>query len=126
MQSMIDRFTRIIALLALLTALIDAGRLLGIGSGGASPIAMFSASGFVLLSIFTVARMFAAVGMWIESNWGTAVLFLCTLIELVLFLSGTGHLDIGIIGFGLRLILLVGASLLLWLAFRAWRAAVHD
>ncbi len=126
MQSLIDRFTRIIALLALMTALIDAGRLLGIGSGGASPIAMFSVSGFVLLSIFTVARMFAAVGMWIESNWGTAVLFLGTLIELVLFLSGTVRLDVGVFGFGLRLILLAGATLLLIQAFRNWRAAIHD
>lgn len=126
MQSMIDRFTRIIALLALFTALIDAGRLLGIGAGGANPIALFSVSGFVLLGIFTVARLFAAVGMWIESNWGTAVLFLGTLIEVALFLSGAVHLDIGFFGFILRLILLVGASLLLWLTFRAWRAAVHD
>lgn len=126
MQSMIDRFTRIIALLALLTALLDAGRLLGIGSGGANPITMFSVSGFVLLGIFTVARLFAAVGMWIESNWGTAVLFLGTLIELFLFLSGMARLDIGVIGFSLRVMLLAGASLLLWLAFREWRAAVHD
>lgn len=126
MQSLIDRFTRIIALLALLTALIDAGRLLGIGAGNANPIAMFSVTGFVLLSGFTVARLFAAVGMWIESNWGTAVLFLGTLIELALFLSGMARLDIGIIGFGLRLVLLAGATLLLVQALRTWRAAIHD
>lgn len=126
MQRLIDRITRTIALLALLTALLDAGRLLGIGSGGGNPISAFGVSGFILLGGFTIARLFAAVGMWIESNWGTAVLFLCTLAELLIFLSGVGRLDIGLIGFVLRLILLTGASLLLWLAFRAWRQAVHD
>lgn len=126
MPQLIDRMSRIIALLALFTALLDAGRLLGIGGGASSPIVLYSIPGFVVLGSFTVARLFAAVGMWIESNWGTPLLFLCTLAELVIFLSGTVRLDIGLVGFALRLVLLIGASLLLWLTFRAWRRAVHD
>jgi len=123
---MILRLTRIIALAALVLALVDAGRLLGAGTSDANPIARFGVESFVLVGGFAVTRLFAAVGMWIRTNWGVPLLFIGTLAELLIFLSGLFRFEIGLVGFGLRLLLLAAASLLLWFAFQEWRKAVHD
>lgn len=117
---------RQIAILALLNGVLDAGRLLGVGAGDIDPLSKYSVAGFAILGTFTVARLFAAVGMWIESNWGTPLLFGITLVELIIYLGGSVHLDIGLVGFVARLIELVGTILILWVVFRAWRSSLHD
>ncbi len=123
---MIKLITRQVAILALLNGLLDAGRLLGVGAGPADPLAMFSFAGFAYLGAFAIARIFAAVGMWIESNWGVPLLLGTTLVELVLFLFGIVALDIGFFGLIARLVQLAGTLLLLWVAFSAWRSRIHE
>ena len=117
---------RQIAILALLNGILDAGRLLGVGAGDVDPLAKYSVAGFTVLGIFALSRIFAAVGMWIQSNWGTPLLFGITLAELVIYLFSSIRLEIGLIGFVARLIELVGTLLILWFAFRAWRSSLHD
>ena len=117
---------RLIAVLALFNGLFDAARLLGVGAGDVSPLQIFGIAGFATLLAFTVARLFAAVGMWIYSNWGAPLLFGATLAELIIFLFGIVKLDIGLAGFGFRLIELAGAILVLWLAWRAHREVTQD
>lgn len=123
---MIETLTRTIAVLALVNSLGDAARLLGVGSGTTSPFEIFGITGFALMGAFAVARLFAAVGMWIRSTWGTPLLLGTTFIELALFLIATVQLNIGVVGFVARLIQLVGTTLILWTAFRVWRQGIHD
>ncbi len=126
LTSMFPNLVRIIAVLALFSGLSDAGRLLGIGAGTANPLELFGVAGFSLLGGFTIARLFAAVGMWIQSTWGTPLLLGTTLLELIVYLSGALALDIGGFGFLLRLVQLAGAILILWTVFRTWRQGIHD
>ncbi len=123
---MLKSFIRQIAALALVNGLFDAARLLGMGSADISPLQTFGVAGFAVLLGFSVARLFAAVGMWIRSSWGTALLFGTTLAELVVFTLFVVRMDIGLIGFGVRLIQLAGTALVLWLAYRTWRQGIHD
>ncbi len=124
--SMVQIVARQIAILALLNGILDLGRLLGIGAGDINPFAIYSVAGFAFLAGFSVARIFAGVGIWIESNWGTPLLFIATASELVLFLSGLAPLSIGIIGFAVRLAELAGTILILTVAFRQWRQHLQD
>lgn len=117
---------RLIAILALFNGLFDAARLLGVGAGDVSPLQIFGIGGFATLLAFTIARLFAAVGMWIYSNWGAPLLFGATLAELIIFLFAIVKLDIGLVGFGFRLVELAGAILVLWLAWRARRETTQD
>ena len=123
---MIDKLVLPIALLALLGGLYDTGRLLGFGLGSQDPVQVFSISGFALLGGFAIARIFAAVGMWIRSNWGTPLLFATTLIELVIFLFAIADLDIGFLGFGFRLVQLAGSLFILFILYRAWHSSRHS
>ena len=126
LTSMFPNLVRIIATLALFSGLSDAGRLLGIGAGTANPLELFGVTGFSLLGGFTIARLFAAVGMWIQSTWGTPLLLGATLLELIVYLSGAIPTAIGGFGFLLRLVQLVGAILIMWTVFRNWRQGIHD
>ncbi|MCF6302059.1 MAG: hypothetical protein L3J13_02465 [Devosiaceae bacterium] len=123
---MIKTVTRQIAIVALLNGIVDVGRILGVGSGDANPFDMYGVVGFALLGGFAIARIFAAVGMWIRSNWGTPLLLGVTLSELMIYLAGYIRLDIGLFGFAARLIEIVGALLILWFIFRQWRRENHD
>lgn len=118
------RYLRIVAIIALLLGLSDASRLLGVSSGAASPITELGATGFAYLTVFCLARLFAAVGLWIRASWGAVLLGLATTIELLMFLFGNRDVTISMIGFGVRLLLLVSVAALLFLSFRMRRA--HD
>ena len=117
------RYLRIVAIIALLLGLSDASRLL-ISSGTTSPIAELGAAGFTYLAVFSVARLFAAVGLWIRASWGAVLLGLATAIELLMYLFGNKDVTISMFGFGVRLVLLVSVAALLFLSFRMRRA--HD
>ena len=67
-------YIRIVAILALILGLSDAARLLGVNLGPTSPISTMGFSSFVLLGVFCLARLFAAVGLWIKASWGAALL----------------------------------------------------
>ncbi len=118
------RYIRIVAIIALLLGLADAARLLGVSSGAVSPLQTLGAAGFVYLAIFCLARLFAAVGLWIRASWGAVMLVGATVVELVMYLMGNPDVRIDAIGFALRLVLLAAISVIFVLSFRMRRA--HD
>jgi hypothetical protein len=119
------RYLRIIAIVALLLGLGDAARLLGVSTGAQSPITQLGAAGFSYLAVFCVARLFAAVGLWIRASWGAVLLAGATFIELALYLSGVREVRIDAFGFALRLLILGSLAVLWFLNFRLRRQA-HD
>ncbi len=119
------RYVRIIAIIALLLGLSDAARLLGVSSGSQSPIAALGVTGFTYLAVFALARLFAAVGLWIRASWGAVLLVGATGIELIMYLMGSRDVEMSVIGFAVRLVLLVSILLVFALSFR-FRERAHD
>lgn len=116
------RILRGIALVALLLGLADAARLLGVGSGPASPIATLGLAGFAILGVFSVSRLFAAVGLWIRASWGGVLLLAATVVELAMYVTGNPNLQMDVPGFIIR-VLLVGTLVTLYgLSFRLRRS----
>jgi hypothetical protein len=116
------RYLRIVAIIALLLGLSDASRLLGVSSGAQSPITELGATGFAYLAVFCLARLFAAVGLWIRASWGAVLLGLATTVELLMYLFGNKDVTISPFGFGVRLLLLASVAALLFLSLRMRRA----
>ena len=119
-----SRFVRFLAIVALLVGLADAARLLGVGAGDVSPIARYGLAGFTYLAVFCLARLFAAVGIWIGASWGMVLVGGATAIELLMFVAGSPDVHLDTIGFGVRLILIGGVALMGFLWLRKRRA--HD
>jgi uncharacterized membrane protein (DUF2068 family) len=118
------RYLRIIAIIALLLGLGDAARLLGVSTGAQSPLTQLGAMGFAYLAVFSIARLFAAVGLWIRASWGAVLLVLATVIELVMYFGGVRDIQIDAVGFAVRLLLVGSIAVLFFLNFRLRRA--HD
>lgn len=118
------RYIRIVAIIALLLGLADAATLLGVSSGAVSPLQTLGTAGFVYLAIFCLARLFAAVGLWIRASWGAVLLVGATGVELVMYLAGNPDVHMDAIGFALRLVLLVAILVIFGLSLRMRRA--HD
>ena len=118
------RYVRIVAIIALLLGLADAARLLGVSSGPVSPFTSLGTAGFVYLAIFCLARLFAAVGLWIRASWGAVLLVGATAVELGLYLFGNPDVRMDAIGFALRLVLLIAIVVIFVLSLRTRRA--HD
>jgi len=118
------RYLRIVAIIALLLGLSDASRLLGVSSGAQSPITELGAAGFAYPAVFCLARLFAAVGLWIRASWGAVLLGLSTTVELLMYVLRNQDVTISPFGFAVRLLLLVSVAALLFLSFRLRRA--HD
>ncbi len=116
------RYIRIVAMIALLLGLSDASRLLGISTGAVSPLTVLGTTGFVYLAIFALARLFAAVGLWIRASWGAVLLVGATAVELALYLAGSQDVHMSAFGFVVRLVLLVGIVLIFVLGLRLRRA----
>src|SRR5690606_34624492 len=95
------RFLRIIAVVALLVGLGDAARLLGVTSGSVSPLQLLGPAGFIYLSVFCLARLFAAVGIWIGASWGTVLLVGATVVASGRFLIGIPDVRSELICFGI-------------------------
>jgi len=115
-------YIRIVALLALLLGLNDAARLLGINLGAVSPIATMGLTAFTYLAIFCLARLFAAVGLWIKASWGAVVLVAATALELALYVAGSPDIRMSAIGFAVRLVLLAAILAIFVLSLRFRRA----
>ncbi|WIY53990.1 hypothetical protein O9Z70_05530 [Devosia sp. YIM 151766] len=115
-------YIRIVAVLALLLGLNDATRLLGVNMGATSPIAAMGLSAFIYLGVFSLVRLFAAVGLWIKASWGAVLLVGATAIELGLYVTGHPDIRLTAIGFALRLILLASIVLIFGLSLRFSRA----
>jgi hypothetical protein len=118
------RYVRIVAIIALLLGLADAARLLGVSSGSVSPLATMGPAAFAYLATFCLARLFAAVGLWIRASWGAVLLVGATVVELGLYLFGSPDVRMDALGFAVRLVLLGAISVIFFLSFRMRRA--HD
>jgi uncharacterized membrane protein (DUF2068 family) len=119
-------YIRVVAIISLLLGLNDASRMLGVGLGEVSPIAALGMTGFVYLAIFALARLFAAVGLWIKASWGAVLLVGATAVELGLYLFGNGDVRMTAFGFALRLVLLVSIIIIFVLSIRIERARAVD
>lgn len=116
-------YIRIVAIISLLLGLNDASRLLGVNLGAVSPISAMGMTGFVYLAVFALARLFAAVGLWIKASWGAVLLIGATGVELLLYLSGSPDVTMTAFGFSVRLLLVT--SILIILIFGVIRARAH-
>jgi cobalamin biosynthesis protein CbiG len=119
-------YIRIIAIVSLLLGLNDASRLLGVNLGAVSPLTTMGMTGFVYLGIFALARLFAAVGLWIKASWGAVLLIGATGAEMVLYLIGSADVSMSAIGFAVRIVLLVSMLIVLVLNVRLQRARSID
>jgi len=115
-------YVRIVAILALVLGLSDATRLLGINLGAQSPIAAMGFSAFAYLAVFCLAKLFAAVGLWIKASWGAVLLVGVTALELALYLFGSPDIRMGTIGFVVHLVLLAAIIVIFALSLRLARA----
>jgi len=118
------RLLRVIAMVTLLVGLGDAAVLLGVTSGAVSPLQQLGAAGFVYLSAFCLARLFAAVGLWIGASWGAVLLVGATVVELLMFAFGNPDVRLDVIGFVVRVLLVASIVALFVLGLRQRRA--HD
>src|SRR5690606_34759516 len=119
-------YIRIVAIISLLLGLNDAARLLGVNLGAVSPMSVMGTTGFVYLAIFALARLFAAVGLWIKASWGAVLLVGATGVELALYLLGNPDVRMSAFGFAVRLVLLVSILIILVLSIRLSRARAAD
>jgi cobalamin biosynthesis protein CbiG len=122
----ISIYIRVVAIISLLLGLNDAARLLGVNLGPVSPIATMGMTGFVYLAIFALARLFAAVGLWIKASWGAVLLVGATSVELLLYLLGNTDVRMSAFGFAVRLVLLVSILIIFILSIRSSRARAAD
>jgi hypothetical protein len=120
------RYVRIVAIIALLLGLSDAARLLGVsGNSGESPLTVLGTAGFTYLAIFALARLFAAVGLWIRASWGAVLLVGATLIELGMYVLGNTDVQMSALGFAVRVVLLASITIIFVLSLR-FRERAHD
>ena len=119
-------YIRVVAIISLLLGLNDAARLLGVSLGPVSPIATMGMTGFVYLAIFALARLFAAVGLWIKASWGAVLLVGATAVELALYLLGNPDIRMSAFGFAVRLVLLASILIIFVLSIRLNRARAAD
>ncbi|AEQ51151.1 hypothetical protein [Pelagibacterium halotolerans] len=122
----LGRLARILALLSLFIGLGDAARLLGLGAGSASPILTIGTMGFILLSALTLMRLFAAVGLWIQSSWGAIILAASLAIELAFYLLGSNWVSLGLWGFIFKLGVMLATFGLLAIAQLSVRRQLAD
>lgn len=115
-------YVRILAILALFLGLSDAARLLGVNAGDTSPVTSMGFTAFVSLGVFSLARLFAAVGLWIKASWGAVLLVGATAVELLLYMVGSGDVRMSALGFAMRIVLLVSMLAIFALSLRFNRA----
>ena len=120
------RYIRVVAIIALLLGLNDASRLLGVAGGEVSPLTTMGPAGFTYLALFALARLFAAVGLWIKASWGAVLLVAATGVELLMFLLGNRDIEMSGFGVAVRLVLLTAIILVFVLSWRVNRARIHD
>jgi uncharacterized membrane protein (DUF2068 family) len=119
-------YIRIVAIISLMLGLNDAARLLGVNLGAVSPISTMGMTGFVYLAIFGLARLFAAVGLWIKASWGAVLLVGATGVELLLYLMNNPDVRMTAVGFAVRLVLLTSIIIIFVLSIRLKRARNAD
>lgn len=121
-----DNFVRFLALVCLAIGLADAGHLVGVSGGSVNPLVAMGVPAFVLLSIFTMARLFAAIGLWINASWGAALLIGATAVELGLVFSFSRHVTLSLTELVIRLALLIAMVMFLVMRYLSLREQMHD
>ncbi len=121
-----ENLTHVLALICLLIGLSDAATLVGFSSGAINPVDILGGTGFIALTGFTIARLFAAVGMWIDASWGGVLLVSTAVIELIAIGAGISTAPYSFIGIGVRILLAFAVAYVF--IKRRWREreAVHD
>lgn len=121
-----ENILSICALLCLLLGLADASQLLGLGMGPISPLATLGGQGFIWLAFFTIARLFAAVGLWINASWGGVLLVSAGLAEFATIMMGLNSASYSFIGLFVRIMLSLTVATVL--IYRWWHVirSVHD
>ena len=120
------RYIRVVAVISLLLGLSDAARLLGVQTGTTSPVTILGVTGFTLLAVFCLCRLFAAVGLWIKASWGAVLLVGSTTVELVLYLAGSRDVQMTWFGFGVRVLLLLSIIVIFILGVRLRHLRTQD
>lgn len=119
-------YIRIVALLSLALGLSDAGRLLGVNLGATSPVDVLGSAGFIYLGIFSAARLFAGVGLWLKASWGAVLLVGATVAEMTLYIAGSPDIRMSAFGFAVRIVLLAAILIIFALSLRFSRAQSAD
>jgi hypothetical protein len=119
-------YIRIVALLSLALGLSDAGRLLGVNLGATSPVDVLGPAGFIYLGIFSAARLFAGVGLWLKASWGAVLLVGATVAEMTLYIAGSPDIRMSAFGFAVRIVLLAAILIIFALSLRFSRAQSAD
>ena len=104
---------RVLAILSLVMGLGDAAHLLGVWSGAQSPLTAFGATGFALLAILAAARLFAALGLWLQVQWGAVLLAAALVVELGVVLLGNGLIAMTLYSFIFKLAVLLATFALI-------------
>ena len=126
-RAIVERhFLRVAALICLVIGLGDVAQLGGLSSGTTSPLAELGVAGFVFLAIFGISHLFAAVGLWIYTSWGGALLIGVTLFEYGLVLTGSPDIHLSGFSLAVRLLLALGVAGFLIFKFIKSREHVHD
>ena len=98
---------RVLGALCLYVGLMSAASLLGVHGGSQNPVAYYGPVAFTYLTVFSLGFLFAAVGIWIGSNWGSVVAILTALAEMAVALFGDVALELPAIDFMLALVVLI-------------------
>lgn len=104
---------RVLAILSLVMGLGDAAHLLGVWSGAQSPLSAFGPTGFALLAILAAARLFAALGLWLQVQWGPVLLAVALIVELGVALLGDGVVAMTLYSFIFKLAVLLATFALI-------------
>ncbi|MBU1174471.1 MAG: hypothetical protein KKH72_03630 [Alphaproteobacteria bacterium] len=103
---------RVLAVLCLYIGLTLSARLVGAGGGGQSPLAMYGITAFTWLAVFAIGYLFAAVGIWIGSTWGTVVALGIAVCQIVLAMFDIAAIRLPNVDFVLALVVFVLAGAL--------------
>lgn len=117
---------RVLAVISLVMGLGDAARLLGVWSGAQSPLTAFGPTGFALLAVLAAARLFAALGLWLQVQWGLVLLAAALFVELAVFLFGDGIVALTLYGFIFKLAALLATIGLIAMSWFLVRRHAHD
>ena len=117
---------RVLSVLCLFMGLALAARLLGVGGGSRSPIAMYGVTAFIWLAVFAVGYLFAAVGIWIGSAWGHVLAIGTAACAIFLALFGGPDIRLPALDFLLALLVFVLAAGLFAIVEIKLFGSVHD
>ena len=117
---------RVLAVVCLFVGLSLASSLLGVRSGGRSPLDQLGFVAFTYLAVFTIGYLFAAVGIWIGSSWGLVVAIGTALVEIIIALTGEASVRLSDIEFFIALTVFVVALALFAIKEVKLFSSLHD